>query len=67
MRGRCTETGDADAAAHHADVGSRALREDRHDPFLERNHILGQTADVRLLIDRCAIREIRDRDSYNFV
>ena len=53
--------GDARAAADHADLGSRLRREDRHDPLLERHHDLGQTADVRVLVDGRAVASRRWR------
>ena len=61
VRGRRAETGDAHAAAHHADVRRGQLREDRHDPFFERDHELGEAADVRVLVHGRAVVEIGDR------
>ena len=51
----------ADAAAHHAEIGSRGLGEDRHDPLFERDHELGQPADVRVRIDGRAVTHVGDR------
>ena len=60
-RRRRAEAGDADAAAHHAEVHGARLGEDRHDPFLERHHQLGEAADVRVRVDGRAVAQIGDR------
>ena len=40
---------------------ARRLREDRHDPFLERHHHLGEPADVRVGVDRRAVAHVGHR------
>ena len=50
-----------DAAAHHAEIRSGRFREHRHDPLFERDHELGQPADVRVRIDRRAITHVGHR------
>ena len=61
-RRRRTETGHADAAAHHPELGRIGLGKDRHDPFFERHHQLGEPADVRVGIHRRAVAHVRNRD-----
>ena len=60
---RCggTESSDGHAAAHHPEIGSRGLGEDRHDPLFERDHELGQPADVRVRIHGRAVTHVGDR------
>ena len=55
------QSGDADAAADHAELGGIGLREDGDHPFFERDHDLGQPADVRVRIDGRAVTHLGDR------
>ena len=61
LRRRSAESGDGDATADHAELGGRRFREDRDDPFFECHHLLGEAADVRVGIHRCAVAHVGDR------
>ncbi len=60
-RGGRAKTGHADATQHHSQIDRGRLRHHRDDPFLEGDHQLGETADVRVGVDRRPVTQIGDR------
>jgi len=60
LRRGATQAGHGHAATNHAKVGGRGFSEYRHHPFLECDHQLGESADVRIRIHRRAVAHIGD-------